>query len=392
MTASGDADNARITATTAADRITNLDTIRGLAVLGILGMNAVAFGLPNAAYYNLDAASPQSWLDWTIGVAGEIVFDQKMMGLFSVLFGASIVLFADRAAAKGKRANLLSLWRNFLLLLIGIAHSIAWEGDVLIAYAICSPVLVWLRNKNPRTLLILGVIVLSTTVVAAGLTQSTIPDSGEGLGDFWFAEGGEISEDMEIFQIYDPLSRALGMMLIGVALYRWGVLQGRRSADFYRKMALFGLLIGLPLAALGVVIQAANDFSPSVAIVGLIPNTIGTVPAVLGFAGLITLWDQRTRTWLHIRIQAVGRMALTNYLTQTILGLTILTYGLEDTDIGRTGVLVFVLAVWVLQIAWSKPWLDRFNYGPFEWLWRVMTYRSWQPLRRVPRPIPEARS
>ncbi len=383
--ASATADNVRIAPTAASDRITNLDTIRGLAVLGILGMNAVAFGLPNAAYYNLDAASPQNWLDWAIGWMGEVFFDQKMMGLFSVLFGASIVLFADRAAAKGRRANLLSLWRNFLLLLIGIAHSIAWEGDVLIAYAICSPVLVLLRNKNPRILLVAGVVIVLSSAIAAAITQSTIPESGEGLGDFWFVDSDDISEDLEIFEIYDPLSRALGMMLIGVALYRFGVLQGRRSTDFYRKMALFGLLAGLPLAALGVVIQTANDFSPSVAIVGLIPNTIGTIPAVLGFIGLITLWNQQARTWLHVRIQAVGRMALTNYLTQTMLGLGILTYGFEDTELTRTGVLVFVLAVWAPQIAWSKPWLDRFNYGPFEWLWRVLTYRSWQPFRRAPR-------
>ncbi len=387
MTAPTDADKAkaRITATTASDRITNLDTIRGLAVLGILGMNAVAFGLPNAAYYNLDEASPQNWLDWTIGVMGEIIFDQKMMGLFSVLFGASIVLFADRAAAKGKRANLLSLWRNFLLLLIGIAHMIAWEGDVLMAYAICSPVLLLLRNKNPRMLLVLGVIIVLSSAVAAVIAQDTIPESGEGLSGFWFADGGEYSEELELFALYDALARALGMMLIGVALYRYGVLQGEHSKAFYRKMAAAGLLVGLPLAALGVVVQVANDFSASIAMISLIPNTIGTIPAVLGFLGLITLWNQRTRTWLHVRVQAAGRMALTNYLTQTILGLTILTYGLEDTDVSRTGVFVFVLAVWVLQLAWSKPWLDRFNYGPFEWLWRVLTYRSGQPFRRKPR-------
>ena len=128
-------DTRRLGATAAANRITSLDVVRGVAVLGILTMNVVSFALPDAAYFNIDASSPQSTLDWIVGAAGEIFADQKFMGMFSMLFGAGIVLFADRAASKTSHPVWLSLWRNCLLLLIGIAHSLLWPGDVLTVYA-----------------------------------------------------------------------------------------------------------------------------------------------------------------------------------------------------------------------------------------------------------------
>ena len=108
---------------TGAQRITNLDTVRGIATLGILVMNAVSFGLPRPAYFNLDYAGSRNWLDWAVGVGGEVLIDQKTMAMFSLLFGAGIVVFADRAETKGNRPVLLSLWRNALLLIIGLIHS-----------------------------------------------------------------------------------------------------------------------------------------------------------------------------------------------------------------------------------------------------------------------------
>ena len=135
------------------ERITTLDAVRGVAVLGILTMNAVSYGLSPAAYFNLDADGSDTWLDWLIGGAGEVLFDQKFMGLFSLLFGAGIVLFADRAESKGRRAGWFSLWRNFLLLLIGLAHMAMWDGDILVLYAVCAPLVILLRRRRPATLL-----------------------------------------------------------------------------------------------------------------------------------------------------------------------------------------------------------------------------------------------
>ena len=102
----------------------------------------------------------------------------------------------------------------------------------------------------------------------------------------------------------------------------------------------------------------------------------------MGYLGLIALWNQRVTTALHGRLRAVGRMALTNYLTQTVLGVVLLPALLHPEAATRSGIAVFVVAVWVAQLLWSKAWLARFRFGPFEWAWRCATYGSLQRLRR----------
>lgn len=369
------------------ERIENLDTVRGIATLGILIMNAVSFAVPQAAYRNLDAAGTHTWLDRVIGVAGEIFVDQKAMALFSMLFGAGIVLFADRAEANGKRPVALSLWRNGLLLAIGVLHGLLWIGDVLVVYALCSPLLLIARKRSPRTLIAVGTALVLSPALIAAIMQTEIPADGAGLGDYWFIDGGQASDSVEIFWLSDFFLRAAGMMLIGVALYRTGIVQGQRPAAFYRNMAISGLLIGLPIATAGLVWQSANGWSPAIALIGEAPNTIATIPVALGYLGLITLWTKRMATRptpLAKRLQAVGRMALTNYLAHTVIGITLFRVVLDQGDATRTTLLAFVVAVWVVQLWWSTVWLERFRFGPAEWAWRCLTYRSIQPNRRPP--------
>lgn len=361
-------------------RNTYLDLIRGVAVLGILVMNAVSYGLGAGPYFNLAAGGSSTWLDWIIGSFGEIFVDQKFMGLFSLLFGAGIALFCDRASFKTHRPRLLSFWRNALLLGIGLLHMLIWEGDILVGYALVSPVVILLHNRRPRTLLILGVAALLVSPLAAILFQVQLPGDGSGLGGFWNA-GAEPGLAAEGFILVDFLSRATGMMLIGVALYRNGVLTGDRSNAFYRRMSIIGLGAGLPLATAGLLWTAALDFAPDVAFIGTIPNTVGTGPAALGYVGLIVLWNRQPETTTHHRLKSVGRMALTNYLTQTVLGVAVFRILLTDLDVIRTMLAGFIAMVWTAQLWWSKSWLDRFRYGPAEWLWRIATYRRLYRLR-----------
>ncbi len=369
--------------TKTSERITNLDAIRGFAVLGILVMNAVSYGLNEAAYFNLDAAGEQTWLDWLVGGAGEIFIDQKTMGLFSMLFGAGIVLFADRTEAKGEKSPFwFSMWRNLLLLAIGVLHGLLWEGDVLRVYAVCAPLLIMMRHLSTKILLIIGSGLVLWSAVVASVAQGFVPASGEGLGAYWLVDPAvDYSDAVGVFLINDFFSRAAGMMLIGVAVYRMGILDGKRPTAFYRRMATIGLGVGLPIAIAGLALQVGADFSPDIALVGEAPNTIATIPIVFGYVGLISLWNQRKETWLHQRIRAAGRMALTNYLTQTIIGITVLRGVFEFDTLGRAQIFGLVLAIWVLQVAWSKWWLDRFKFGPFEWAWRCATYRKLQPIR-----------
>ncbi len=364
-------------------RITSLDLIRGVAVLGILLMNAVSFKLGHGPYFNLSAGGSEEWFDWAVGVFGEVFVDQKFMGLFSLLFGAGMILFIDRASGKGRRAVLLNLWRNGLLLFIGILHSLLWDGDVLIAYAVASVFLIALRKLPNRALISVGIAVFMLSIVSTLLTQHVANTTDASLAGLWTP--GETSEQEDIWSLFllGFFLRALGLILVGAGLYRTGFMNGGLPARAYRRTAAAGLGIGLPLAVAGVIITAAGDYSREVAFIGQIPNTLGTIPASLGYMSLILLWNNRPDNRLKQRLRAAGRMALTNYLMQTVLGVLVLTVLLEDADfVNRGAILVFVFVVWALQIWWSQAWLRRFRFGPMEWLWRAATYRSRQPLRR----------
>ena len=365
------------------DRITSLDLIRGVAVLGILLMNAVSFKFGQVPYWNISAGGSETWLDWAVGIFGEIFVDQKFMGLFSLLFGAGVMLFIERAAARGSRAVLLNLWRNGLLLGIGILHFLLWEGDVLMVYAIASVILLALRKLPAKGLIALGAVLFLLPIANDFWMQSIANRTDAPLVGIWTKPGADIEEFIGLGLVFNYLLRALGMILMGAGLYRLGFMNGAMSAKTYGTTAIVGLFIGLPLTALGVIFVAINDFSKEVAFVGSAPNNLGTIPASLGYMSLIVLWNRGADNWLKRRLRAVGRMALTNYLAQSVLGVLVLTVLLGDVTANRAGILIFVFAVWALQIWWSPAWLDHFRFGPAEWLWRVGTYRRWQPLVKL---------
>ena len=304
------------------------------------------------------------------------------MGLFSLLFGAGVMLFIDRASKRERHPIRLNLWRNTLLLGIGILHYQLWDGDVLTLYAIASVILLSLRRLPPGALVVIGVVVYSLPVPVHILAQFVADSYNSDLAGIWTNPGAEIRDPVALSMLFSYFASGLGMILLGAGLYRLGFMQGERTTNTYRAVAAFGLGIGLPLAVVGVVYVAWNDFSREVAFIGHIPNQLGTIPATLGYMSLIVLWNKRQNNWLKTRLAAAGRMALTNYLSQTVLGMALLTVALGDFTIYRSGLLVFVLGVWALQLWWSQAWLSRFQFGPAEWLWRVATYRQRQPLRR----------
>lgn len=363
-------------ATRPSERISNLDVVRGVAVLGILTMNVVTFFLPLSAYYNISLPDGQSVLDWLVAAVGVVFFDQKFMGLFSMLFGAGVVLFGDRAAAKGRHVIRLSLWRNALLLLIGLLHSLVWEGDILILYAICAPIVLFVRRWSTTVLFSLGVAILLLIPLLSLLVQATVPPSGLGLGEYWGVPGRQ-SDEVQLWWLADAFGRALAMMLIGVAAYRSGFLTGGWEPGRYRTVIAWNLPLGIGLGVLGVAWMAWHDYSAGVALAGTIPKTLGTLPMVAAYVSLISLWHLRAKgSSLDLRLSAAGRMALTNYLSQTLILTLLAATLLEGADPGRLLLVGLVLAVWALQLWWSKAWLDRFRQGPVEWLWRAATYRT----------------
>ncbi len=360
------------------ERIQSLDVIRGVAVFGILVMNAVSFGLPLEAYFDLRAGGFNSLSDQFIGITGEVLVARKAMGLFSLLFGAGVVLFAARAAAKGRRSVRLSLWRNVLLLGIGIAHAWLWEGDVLIVYALCSPIVLALRNLPVRVLLLGGLLACWSPAIVGGLASVTVSGAtfqSMSLSDYeaWF----------ELWFVADVFARAFGMMLCGAALFRADVFNDSTASPWPERLALIGLPIGLALCGLGVSLQLNSDDSLRDTLLSESAGVIGTPLVVAGYISILLVWARRPATWFKSRVAAVGRMALTNYLTQTLLGVFVLGAIAEHVTMSRTLVFGFVVSVWFAQFAWSKPWLTYFRFGPAEWLWRSATYLSWMPFRQA---------
>lgn len=369
--------------TSAGDRNEILDMLRGAAVLGILWMNVVSFGLLDPAYFNLSAGGGDAVVDRSVGILGAIVFDQKMMGMFSALFGAGIVLFIERAARHRRHPVVLSLWRNVLLGAMGLVHLSYWDGDVLFLYAVCAPVVIALRRLAPSVLFgIAGALMVATSLWAVLVQRHLNASGGAGqLGWYWFDSDLAAAEALEWWVPGDGFARALGMMLIGVGLYRTGILTAERSTSWYRRAAVIGVGLGAALASIGVVWQASTGYSWRIAVVSSVPNTVGTAPMVVGYVAVGVLIHQRWRRIAAVLVP-VGRMALTNYLAQTTLALWVLQGWWRRGQWDRSELVLFVVAVWSVQILWSSLWLRYFAQGPLEWLWRLGTYLRWTPLLR----------
>ena len=394
------------------DRISQLDILRGVALLGILTMNMISFGLPGVFYVNPAALGPLHGLDHAAFLFSEVFANEKFMGMFSVLFGAGVVLFTDRIRSKGKSEAAWHYRRNFWLLLFGLAHAyLLWNGDILVTYAVCSTWLFLFRNWSVRGLLIAAGIFLGLLMLANLFYNWSMPDwtseEIEGLRAWWNPDAATIAEEVNAYrgswldqmtqrvpgalaiQVgYMPFlaPRATAMMLLGMALYKAGILTGQRNRRWNGRLALIGLGLGTLISVIGVWQNEAAGWSMEFSFFsGTVLRTLGMVPLVLGYiGGILWLCEGRVGPWMERRLAPVGRMALTNYLTQTILATTVMYgHGLGwYHTMGRAELWLVILPIWGLQLLWSKWWMDRFRFGPFEWLWRTATYWKAQPMRR----------
>lgn len=414
------------------ERHAALDALRGFALLGILTMNVIA-GMPAAAYFNAPLAGGFTGWNFAAWLVGYIAFNEKMMTIFSMLFGAGLVLVSDRAAARGRSPVTYFLRRTFALLIFGLLHAyFLFYGDILYTYALCSLAVYWFRNFSPRTLLVLGVLMIipglifmlasgvffhfakaaAVRVEAARLAGTTPTASDKALAEAW-AESSrdfhpsaeDVAKEVALHRTgsYWDVTRkrigeAIGLqtfvfgfmlfwtvggrMLIGMALMKLGVWTGERSIGFYRRMCLTGYALGLPLVAAGAYFQVKHDFDVVYLFLGdLLWNEFGSILVASGHAGaLLWLWKAGAFPRLMALLAAVGRMALTNYLLQSLIMLLFFdTFGMFDR-LDRVGLSVFVMAVWAVQLTISPLWLRAFRFGPAEWLWRSLTYWRVQPM------------
>lgn len=397
-------------------RISHLDILRGFALLGILIMNISAFSMPASAYANPASFGNLEGLNLWVWALNHTFADSKFMTIFSMLFGAGICLFAENAEKKHGSATALHYQRNFYLMLFGLAHAyLLWFGDVLFTYAVCGFLVYWCRNLSVKWLLTLAFILVGFVSGYVWLIQMVI-DIGEmpqealdGMAKQWLpgeerqlrevtAYLGSLSEQyherakaaylVQVEMLFSySLWRVSGTMLVGMALYKTGVLSGERTTGFYVKMALLGCLSGLALSGYGAAQHIEHQFALEYSMLGGIQyNYWGSVFTALGYIGLVHLAIKANiLVGLQQRLAAVGQMAFTNYIAQTLICTTIF-YGHgfgQFGEIDRAPLMLIVLGVWVLQLWYSPIWLKTHRFGPLEWLWRTMTYRKRQPMAKV---------
>jgi len=396
------------------DRIHAIDVLRGFALLGILILNIQAFAMPGAAYMNPHAYGDLTGANYTVWWFTHVFGDQKFMTIFSMLFGAGIVLMTSRAEARTGRSAGVHYRRMGWLILFGLLHAhLLWYGDILYSYGMCG-LLVWLARKwSPKVLIPLGIGLITVTSVLMLASGMSMPYWGEeGIANFskgWLPPAELVQGDLDAYRgswldqmpkrvvtsiMFETFLFAIavfwrvsGLMLIGMALFRLGVFQARRSARFYCKMAIIGLTVGLSLAAYGV--HWNNDRNWDVKssfFFGSEFNYWGSIFASMGYVGVVMLLCTSPAILRSLApLAAVGQMALTNYLMQTIICTTIFYgHGLGYFgSVERTGQAMVVLGVWAFQLIVSPIWLRYFRFGPAEWLWRSLTYWKRQPMRRT---------
>ncbi|WP_296721944.1 DUF418 domain-containing protein [Erythrobacter sp.] len=406
----------------AGERIDTLDFIRGLAVMGILAANIVAFGQPFDAYmypaaFKVDAGDPGGWM-W---IAQFILIDGKMRGLFTLLFGAGLYLFMEKAWARGATRK-LQAWRLFILMIFGMVHFFfIWPGDILFYYALFGFVALACIRWSIKAQLGLGLagymggvlfyaaamsmpwVVMSGALgdspemadARAGLesgmqetlARGDVPNAAIAAGDYGTLVMHRLTE-----QWSEPLLNALlfgfetlPLMLLGMALYRLGFFSGGFARG---KMLLWGwvgvIFGGLAHLAIGLAMQADgfSYYGTLAAFVGWSP--LPRLWMVLGLAALLVVYAPGATGWLGDRVRAAGRAAFTNYLGTSIVMMFVFhgwALGLFG-ELNRPQLYIVVALTWVLMLAWSKPWLDRYRYGPLEWLWRCLTYRQMFPLKK----------
>jgi uncharacterized protein len=425
------------------DRIRSIDVLRGVALLGILLMNIVGMGLPHWAYDDPTVAGNRTPVDFWVWAINSVLFEGKMRTIFSMLFGAGVILITSRAEERGAGQTIadISLRRNLWLVLFGMIHAylLLWPGDILYMYGLAGVALFAFRHVRPRNLIILGAVLLALQVPKIYFHAQSLAEASAGLDalDRTTAGGAALTEEQKKSQkewqatlagvrptaaslqeaidnrqkgyLPNVLAQAgvvamlestftykigvwdvLGMMLIGMALLKLGVFSAARSFQFYALMALCGYGYGIPTGMWVVHDWVRQGFDPAARWGVLYDST--RLAVALGHVGVVMMICKAgilrpvTR-----RLAAVGQMALTNYIMHSVVAAIIFCgfgFGLFG-KLARHELYYVVFSIWAFQLIASPIWLRYFQFGPLEWLWRSLTYRQRQPMR-VRREVPLA--
>jgi uncharacterized protein len=388
------------------NRIHSLDLLRGFAVLGILIMNITSFSQISMAYLNPTIGAGLEGYNKYFHAFNYIFADTRFMSIFSMLFGAGVVLFTQRIEAKGAKAFGLHYKRMFWLLLFGLIHAyLIWHGDILVAYAICGSLVFFFRKSSVRKLLIFSIIFFLVPIGFNSLTYYGMPSEQlEEIFSFFNPSTQEIAKQTEAMlgsyseqlplRIKEAVNlqtlaflieifwRTMSMMLLGMLLYKKGILSAEKSHFFYLKMMTFGFVVGLIVSGFGLYQAYSIEWKGSYVMnIGANYKFVSAVSMALGYIGMLMwFYKKGILKQLQLRLQSVGRMAFTNYIGMSVIcGFVFYGHGFGlFGSLDRLQQFLVVIAIWVLMLIISPLVLKKYRFGPLEWIWRKLTYLSFK--------------
>ena len=410
------------------DRINSLDILRGVALLGILLMNVVSLSLPDPAYWDPSGHGGDTGWNLRIFFMNNLFIEVSMRAIFSMLFGAGVILFTVAKEEKGGGLEIANAWyrRTIWLILFGIIHAyiLVFPGEVLFYYGVVGLFLFPVRKTTPSRLvlfsafliLVLGLIkineyhqlkkvqeqtVIAEEMLAAG--KELTAEQYESM-NIWYYKLSTYKPDSAARERVNSLMRsgyftafktmapyvrfmqteyfyhsgfldALSMMLLGMALFRWRIFHGKKSYKFYGLMILMGYGIGLPINwhETSTYINSQYDLITYFK-VGQTYD-LGRIATAIGHIGLIMICIRLNfLKFLKQALAAVGRMALTNYIMHTFILTIVFIVFKQYGQWQRFELYYLVGGMWLFQLIFSPLWLRYFRFGPLEWIWRRLTY------------------
>lgn len=400
------------------ERIDILDVLRGLALLGVLIDNLFEFtgwGFSSEKQHMLLKTWPA---DGIIAMLEQIFINGKFYSLFSLLFGIGFSIIIIRNKQRGINPLKIFYRRLFILILFGLAHMLLlWEGDILLLYGLLGLLLPLFRKWSDKNLLIMAGALIVSPILLDVIYILLHAKSGDGLeklamsidektgmpldpakyADYLYKNGGW--QEWRNWQASgwayrysyvlnsNRIPKVLGMFLLGFYTGRKMMyVQLENYISLFKKLRLWGLIIGIPACAATFYFEYFESKIPDpVGLFHSIFYALGVVPLSLAYTSMICLqWVKKKTNSLLKFLAPVGRMALTNYIMQTIFAICIY-YGVGLGMGGYIGPTIYIpigLFVYTFQILYSNIWFNYFNYGPLEWIWRQLTYGKRLPLRR----------
>lgn len=420
-----------------ADRLFAVDALRGFALLGILLMNIPTFALPENAYQNTNVWGGNDTLNRWVVTLVYFFGEGKMRAIFSLMFGASALLLIGRGEKRGAGIETADVYfrRTLWLMLFGLLHAyLIWWGDILYPYALLGLGLFAFRSMKPKGLIIIASVQIALLAVGffadswdtksdlekyekartieksgASLTteQKKDKEKGEKILREMRPPQEELQKEIDAYRgnyVQNIKQRAkqvwkfhrlpfyfpfmwdmLALMFLGMALLKTGVLTGERSFGFYIKLALISGIAGLAINGVTMWLQWTHDFDAVQGSLDFSAYELGRVPMALCYVAVLVLIVKAGKMlWLTKRLAAVGQMALSNYISHSLICSTIFYGGYGFGLFGkleRWQLYVIVAAIWAFNLIWSPIWLRHFQFGPLEWCWRSLTYWKKQPMR-----------